>query len=117
MLYFSPGEMGVRARLSQAVVASFIALVIGVVSSIYVVRFAIQNTKNGMTYASTVASVLNTVQIQIFNMIYMNIAVRLTDLENHRTDTGEFLMCATFYQSCNFLLMLLYLYWYDWLIE
>jgi threonine/homoserine/homoserine lactone efflux protein len=34
-----------------------------------------------------VASILNTLQIMIFNMIYQARAIQLTDEENHRTDT------------------------------
>lgn len=60
-------------------------LVLGVVASIYVLRFSIESQVG--TYASTIASVLNTVQITVFNYIYRAIVVKLTDYENPRTDT------------------------------
>jgi threonine/homoserine/homoserine lactone efflux protein len=36
---------------------------------------------------SFIASLLNVSQIMLFNLIYQGIAVKLTDQENHRTDT------------------------------
>jgi len=74
-----------RKNASFMIIISFILLVITVVAGIYWLRFALQS-KIG-TYASTVASVLNTVQITIFNMVYQWLVTRLTNLENHRTDT------------------------------
>ena len=75
----------VRKNASFMIIISFILLVITVVAGIYWLRFALQS-KIG-TYASTVASVLNTVQITVFNMVYQWLVTRLTNLENHRTDT------------------------------
>ena len=46
-----------------------------------------QKQKTQAAYASTVASILNSAQITIFNMIYLKLAGHLTKLENHRTDT------------------------------
>jgi hypothetical protein len=90
MLFFEATELSFRRRISRGVIWAFILLVIGVVSSIYVLRFSLQAQLGSL--ASTIASILNTVQITIFNMIYMAIAIKLTDLENHRTDTGSVLM-------------------------
>lgn len=84
-LYFSSGELYTRFLSSQLIIVTFIMLVIGVVTSIYVLRFSLQSDIGA--YASTVASIVNTVQITIFNMIYQKIVVKLTDIENHRTDT------------------------------
>ncbi|RYH21304.1 hypothetical protein EON65_21005 [archaeon] len=74
--------------LTQSVVACFITLVIGVVAGIYFFRFTLQKRNSTSPYASTVASVLNTVQILVFNAIYQVAALKLTDMENHRTDTS-----------------------------
>lgn len=73
--------------ISQTVITSFVILVIGVVAAIYVFRFFLQNKDSTSPYSSLVASVLNTVQITVFNMIYQYLAKVLTDRENHRTDT------------------------------
>jgi hypothetical protein len=85
MLYFPAKEFAERLFSSQAVIISFMLLVMGVVTSIYVLRFSIQ--KETGTFASTIASVLNTIQITVFNFIYQRIAIYLTNMENHRTDT------------------------------
>eukprot|EP01040_Poterioochromonas_malhamensis_P012080 gene12080-13202_t len=84
-LFFPPELQKERQFGSRVVISSFIALLIGVVSSIYVLRFSLQS--NLGSYASLIASILNTVQITIFNMIYQNMAIRLTDAENLRTAT------------------------------
>jgi hypothetical protein len=85
MLYFPPEEYTDNMFNSSCVVGAYILLVLGVVASIYVLRFSIES-KVG-TYSSTIASVLNTVQITVFNYIYRAIVVKLTDYENPRTDT------------------------------
>lgn len=85
MLYFPPTDAKGRFVQSQGVVLSCTLLVLGVVASIYVLRFSIQD--NVGATASTIASILNTIQIIVFNMIYSKIALYLTDQENHRTST------------------------------
>lgn len=84
-LYFAPKEKVGRQFISQTIVAFFVLLVLGTVTSIYVIRFALQSQLG--VGASILASVLNTIQITVFNMIYQQVAVKLTDDENHRTDT------------------------------
>ena len=85
MLYFPPEEYMDNMINSSSVVLAYMLLVLGVVASIYVLRFSIE--KQVGTYSSTIASVLNTIQITVFNYIYRSIAVKLTDYENPRTDT------------------------------
>lgn len=62
-----------------------IFLIIGVVVGIYIIRFSLQGSIGES--ASTIASILNTVQITVFNILYGNLAYFLTTRENHRTDT------------------------------
>jgi Calcium-activated chloride channel len=38
-------------------------------------------------YGATVTSVMNAVQIQVLNFVYRKIALKLTEFENHRTQT------------------------------
>lgn len=87
MMYFPPDKAQQLYNISQSVITGFIAIVIGVVAAIYVFRFVLQENEDTSLYSSTIASILNTVQITIFNMIYQFLAKRLTDQENHRTDT------------------------------
>jgi len=70
---------------SNLVIWSLIAVVIGVVISIYLVRNAL--SKEMGSSAQTVASILNAAQIQIFNFLFQFLAAVLTNRENHRTDT------------------------------
>jgi hypothetical protein len=69
------------------VISSFIIIVIGVVAGIYTYRFQLQAHSSTYAVSSYVASILNTLQITIFNMIYSQVAKLLTNAENHRTDT------------------------------
>lgn len=85
ILYFPPDSLNERLAQSFSVVVTFILIVIGVVAGIYQMRISLQPQIGA--YASTLASVINTVQIQIFNIIYQYLVRSLTDLENHRTDT------------------------------
>lgn len=85
MLYFNNQTRNGRLVLSACVVGLFVLTIVAVVAGIYVMRFTLQG-KYG-PYASTIASVLNAVQIQVFNFIYDKFAVRTTLYENHRTDT------------------------------
>lgn len=70
---------------SMLVIGSMIMLVLGVVGSIYVIRAAL--TPDMGSDAQYVASILNAIQIQVFNFLYSMIADFLTERENHRTDT------------------------------
>lgn len=87
MVYFDPESASERAAQSYSVIISFILMVIGVVTAIYILRWSMQKRTAQAPYASTVASILNSAQITIFNMIYLKLASHLTKLENHRTDT------------------------------
>jgi hypothetical protein len=71
---------------SLTVVALLIFLVIGVVVAIYVLRFALEPSI-GVSSAQSVASVLNSVQIQVLNYFYLWIVTELSERENHRTET------------------------------
>lgn len=84
-LFFSPDEFNSRFASSQGVILSFMMVVVGCVASIYVLRYSLQADIGAN--ASTVASILNTIQITILNTIYQFVATALTDSENHRTDT------------------------------
>ena len=80
MTYFPSAKAARRARISRTVIFSFIAAVIGVVAGIYVLRFQLQARNSTSGSASTVASILNTIQIQVFNFIYQIVARKLTDM-------------------------------------
>ncbi len=77
-----------RWRLRQSFIVTFLSilLVIGVVASIYIVRFQLTDAL-GDGYAQTIASIINAIVIQITNYTYNLVAISLTDYENHRTNT------------------------------
>lgn len=83
--YYDPNE-SVWPRASKFIVGVFMTLVLTTVSAIYVLRFTVLSPLGG-TVSSLITSVINTVQITVFNLIYQAIAIKLTDKENHRTDT------------------------------
>jgi anoctamin-10/anoctamin-7 len=84
-LYFPPAMKSVRLGASYSVIFTYISLVILCVVGIYVLRYGLQKDANAN--ASIIASVLNSIQILVFNMMYEKLAVILTKEENHRTDT------------------------------
>ncbi|CAE7662482.1 Ano6, partial [Symbiodinium microadriaticum] len=91
-LYFSRGEKAKRASYSMVVILAFIAAVIAVVGSIFYLKLVLSRIKS-LAYAGThlggiIAALANAIQIQVMNLIYGGVAIRLTDFENHRTDTA-----------------------------
>jgi len=90
-LYFSGWEAFRRIALTSTFVVSLILVVIGVIAMIFFMRIELSKlpemTVNGIGLASIIASVLNALQIQVFNTLYGRFALWCTDFENHRTDT------------------------------
>lgn len=74
-----------QAYILQSVVSvvSLIVLVVGVVVSIYVIRYTIAGDV-GTGNAQLVASIANALQIQVMNFIYSFVANALSERENHR---------------------------------
>ena len=88
MVHFSHRKANELLRYSVSIIGSLILLVIGTTASVYVARNAM--AADGGVFgidADTIASVINSIQITIFNAIYSKVAKRLTDQENHRTNT------------------------------
>lgn len=73
---------------SLLVIVILICMVVGLVVSIYVIRYTLVND-DGMSDSDSqsIASLLNALQIQVMNFVYSFLAKALTDRENHRTDT------------------------------
>ncbi|OQS03419.1 hypothetical protein THRCLA_04280 [Thraustotheca clavata] len=99
MRYFNPEHQQKRILSSLLFIFALIVLVIGAVAAIFVFRYfsepneplynytTIYYNGQAIELSSPLASTLNAVQIQVMNGIYMTIAVRLNNYENHRTDT------------------------------
>jgi hypothetical protein len=85
MLYFSRRDFRKRVMRSLATIFTMVLLVLGVISAIYVLKFSLRSNLGWLV--SGIASLLNVSQIMMFNLVYQHMAVRLTNQENHRTDT------------------------------
>ena len=85
MVYVFPDKQRNRWTLATLIVCVMILIVLGVVAGIYVIRFALENDIG--TWASVVCSILNSVQIAIFNALYGFVSRKMTDYENQRTDS------------------------------
>jgi hypothetical protein len=107
ILYFSTAERTSRQRYSSLIISGMVLLVIACVGVIFYLKYYMvvqsnNGTVNGL--GAMTASILNAVQIQvpshpspnppvtslppqILNQVYHELAVSLTDKENHRTDT------------------------------
>jgi hypothetical protein len=84
-LWYPAQKKALKMTKSYTIIISMIMLVVATVVGIYVIRFSLEKTMG--SDASTVASILNSIQITIFNLIYSELAVYLNNSENHKTDT------------------------------
>ena len=83
MVYYSSQQRSFHRKVSAGCVFALILLGVGAVVSIYVIRYTISPTV-GVSYAQTIASVANAVQIQVLNYVYSALALSLTNAENLR---------------------------------
>ena len=88
MLSYPERARNIKKIISNTIIFIMMLLVVGAVSGIYIMRYILQNQTSVGANAATVASLVNAVQIAIFNIIYATIAQRLNDAENHETDTS-----------------------------
>lgn len=86
MLYYPETDLSFKLLSSIIAISAFMMVMCGALAAIYFLRFSL-NSSIGSSQASYVASALTTALILVLNMIYQEIAKRLTDNENHRTDT------------------------------
>lgn len=116
VVYFPREERLWRMAHSSALISGLIIVVIGVIAAIFALRIVMSASKD-MTFAGVqlggiVASILNALQIQIFNQLYGDYAVTLNDYENYRTDTEyeDALIAKTFvFQFVNSFASLFYI--------
>ncbi|KAJ1416346.1 calcium-activated chloride channel-domain-containing protein [Ochromonadaceae sp. CCMP2298] len=73
-------------RQHYAIVLALVTLVLGVVISIYIARFALTPVV-GFDVAKIIASIANAASIQIMNLLFSLVTHDLTERENHRTET------------------------------
>jgi hypothetical protein len=85
--YYPPKKRQNLIAQSFTIIGCLALIVLGAVISIYVIRELLYRTAVG-DYSQIVASVMNSIQITVFNIIYSQLADHLTEKENHRTDTS-----------------------------
>ena len=81
--YFSSRTRGNRIALSVVATFALCLCVVGCVTGIYVMRFAVSPAV-GDSNAQTLASIINSLLIEILNRIYSFLAEALSEWENHR---------------------------------
>lgn len=101
MIFFPPSKRRNRIATSFLILFVLIIIVIGAVAIIYAVKHWLRfSSKIDFleANAASVASILNSIQIQVFNIIYGLLSVKMTEYENHRTDTSfeDMLIAKTF---------------------
>ena len=86
IIFFSPKSASHRVKSASAAITLFSALVLACVVGVFIIRAILYSTAVG-TYSSFLASLINSFLITVFNFLYSNVSTKLTDFENHRTDT------------------------------
>ena len=116
-LYFSSIKFCCRVTITVLVNLLMVCLVMGVIVGLIYFRIFLYNLweKEGrflVTMATTIPSVINAFQIIILNAIYGTIAYKLTNFENHRTQSKyeKALIVKTFiFQFLNSFSLLFYI--------
>eukprot|EP00479_Gromia_sphaerica_P001204 TRINITY_DN1136_c0_g1_i1.p1 TRINITY_DN1136_c0_g1~~TRINITY_DN1136_c0_g1_i1.p1 ORF type:complete len:342 (-),score=65.17 TRINITY_DN1136_c0_g1_i1:227-1252(-) len=83
--YYGPLARLKKQLLSHSVILTLILAIVAAVTGF----FFVQNLRQvqDSAFLSTLVSVLNGVQIQIFNQIYSYVAVKMNNYENHQTQS------------------------------
>ena len=87
--HFSSRKRKLRIASAMLISMGIILLVLSIVSGLYVMRWQLSDrlVVIGIDFAGPVASTANAIQIQVFNFIYKELAIRFTEAENHKTQT------------------------------
>lgn len=111
-LYFPLLERSLRSLKTSGVIMVSIIGVIGVISLIFVIDIAMRDIViNGTQVGGIIGSILLAIQVQVLNYYYGDLALKLNDYENHRTDTQyeDSLIVKTFlFQFVNSFVSLFY---------
>lgn len=86
-IYFSRSKRCKFICLGLVITIMIISMVLGIVAGLLIFRYTYSNkyTVNGVDYTVIITSILNAIQIQFFNYIYSKLVIKLTELENHKT--------------------------------
>ena len=88
IIHFNRSKANQLMAYSVSIIGAMICLVIGTTASVYLARNAMASRGGEWGYdADSIASIMNSLQITFFNYVYSKLAKRLSDQENHRTNT------------------------------
>lgn len=86
-MHFSSIERCKYICFGITISAMIICMILGIVAGLLIFRNVYSNryTINGIDYSVIISSTLNALQIQFFNYVYSKLVVKLTEMENHKT--------------------------------
>ena len=84
---YHPSVKKLRKRMFQASIVVFITISIAVFATIACLGLKAYMVENKVPYGKQGAGVANAVQIAVLNGLYRGVATKLTNYENHRTDS------------------------------
>ncbi|CAE7581827.1 Ano4, partial [Symbiodinium microadriaticum] len=86
-LYFPRNEEQQRLCQTSIVIFGFILVVIGAVTAIFILKITLNQISalvvGSVQMGSIIASIANALLIQVMNILYGDVAIQLTDYENH----------------------------------
>lgn len=98
--------------LSAIFSITIILIVIAIVSALIILKSKDYMLYRGNNYADIVCSVINAIQIQVFNFIYAKVVKILTNMENHKTQNkyeDSFVLKTFIFQFVNSFNSLVYI--------
>lgn len=90
-LYFSKKKRCIRVSLAAFISTFIVVTVLLIIAGLLVLRKNLIDKWGDTSYAflaTTIPSILNAIQIIVFNAIYSSLAYHLTNYENHKTQTS-----------------------------
>ncbi|OMJ74149.1 hypothetical protein SteCoe_27004 [Stentor coeruleus] len=84
-IYYSEKRRYKYFFLAGSVTILIILMVLAIVASLIILKARDDMIYNEINFAGPVCSIVNAIQIQLFNVIYTKLVKILTNLENHRT--------------------------------
>lgn len=88
-LYFPHKTFIFRQGISYIIIFILIIIVLIVIIGLFIIRIILDKrfTFYGIAFGPILVGLIMAVQIQVLNIFYEKIAVKLNNYENHRTDT------------------------------
>ena len=113
-IYYNPIKRVFIMLFNFLVMVIILLIVIGIVAGLIIMRWKLTDALliNGFDGAGPLASVLNAIQIQVFNYLYQELAFKLTDWENHKTQSAyeqSFVLKSFLFQFVNSYNALIYI--------